>query len=73
MSYLTRRAPIVTPQLVRLLKPGGITPDEEVQKSKVELGYQSGSLDEMLKDCYEWLVKEGLLPAHGINQGRRGE
>jgi dihydroflavonol-4-reductase len=73
MSYLTRKPPAITPQLVRLLEPGGTTPVEEVRKSKVDLGYQSSSLDEMLKDCYEWLVKEGLLPVHARNQGRRGE
>jgi nucleoside-diphosphate-sugar epimerase len=60
-SYWTRRRPLLTPQLVHLLKPGGRTPPEVARKSRDELGYVSPSIDTMLRDCYEWLVQEGLL------------
>jgi hypothetical protein len=50
VSYITRRRPLITPQLVQLLKPGGLTPPEEVRKSKEELGYESASIDTMLQD-----------------------
>jgi nucleoside-diphosphate-sugar epimerase len=61
LSYLTRRPPLITPQLVQLLKPGGLTPAEEVRKSKEELGYESLPIDTMFQDCYDWLVQERLL------------
>jgi nucleoside-diphosphate-sugar epimerase len=61
ISHLTRKKPLITPQLVHLLKKGGITDPEEVLKSRNELGYQSASIDEMIEDCYNWLVHEGLV------------
>ena len=66
ISYLTRKKPLITPQLVHLLRKGGITDFKEVLKSRNELGYQSASIDEMIDDCYTWLVGEGLV-------GRRRE
>lgn len=61
VSYLTRKKPLITPQLIQLLKLGGLTPSTEAHKSREILSYQSASLDTMLRDCYEWLVAEGLL------------
>jgi dihydroflavonol-4-reductase len=61
VSYLTRKKPLITPQLVHLLKKGGVTDPEEALKSRDELGYQSSSIDEMVNDCYWWLRGEGLV------------
>ncbi len=62
ISYLTRKKPLITPQLLDLVvKVGGVFSAEESRKSRQELGYQSASLDEMLKDCHEWMVREGRL------------
>jgi nucleoside-diphosphate-sugar epimerase len=61
MSHLTRKKPLITPQLVHLLRKGGITDSKEVLKSKNELEYQSASIDEMIEDCYNWLLREGLV------------
>jgi nucleoside-diphosphate-sugar epimerase len=61
-SYLSRKRPLVTPELVRLIKSGGNTPLVEIQKTERDLGYRSAGIDRMLNDCHAWLVKEGLLP-----------
>lgn len=63
MSYLTRRKPLLTPQLVALFDHSGATDWAEVKKAKADLGYGSASLDAMLLDCYRWLVGEGRLRA----------
>jgi nucleoside-diphosphate-sugar epimerase len=60
-SYLTRKKPLITPQIVHLLKIGGTTAPEEVLKSRNDLGYQSASIDQMIDDCYRWLLLEGLI------------
>jgi nucleoside-diphosphate-sugar epimerase len=60
-SYLTRKKPLITPQLVHLLKIGGATPPDEVAKSRNELGYESASIDQMIDDCYRWMLSEGLI------------
>jgi hypothetical protein len=58
---LTRKKPLITPQIVHLLKIGGTTAPEEVLKSRNDLGYESASIDEMIDDCYHWMLREGLI------------
>jgi nucleoside-diphosphate-sugar epimerase len=60
-SYLTRKKPLITPQLVHLLKIGGTIAPDEVLKSRNDLGYQSASINDMVEDCYHWLLGEGLI------------
>src|SRR5262249_17949102 len=66
-SYITRKPPLLTPDLARLLATGGdeIFVAEEHAKSERDLGYRSASLDEMLRDCYEWMIGEGMLDRKG--------
>jgi dihydroflavonol-4-reductase len=61
ISYFTRRKPFFTSQLARLLRPGQTFTPECECKAKDEFGYHSASVDEMLKDCYDWMVNEKLL------------
>lgn len=65
ISYLTRKKPMITPQLVRLLGTG-LTPASEFCKANKELGYESSSLDDMINDCMEWMESEGMLPDFGM-------
>jgi nucleoside-diphosphate-sugar epimerase len=60
-SYLTRKKPMITPQIIHLLKIGGKNTPELERKSRTELGYQSASIDQMIDDCYRWLLGEGLI------------
>ena len=57
-SCVTGRPPLLTPESVRM-----VTRDMfcDCSKAKRELGYQSVTLREMVKDCYKWLRQEGLL------------
>lgn len=61
ISYLTKKKPMITPQLVKLLVTG-LSPASEFYKAKRELGYQSASLDDMITDCIEWMRSEEMLP-----------
>lgn len=62
-SYITRRKPTLTPQILRLLAPEDRTPPEEARRAREDLGYVSSSLETMIRDCYVWLLKEGILKA----------
>jgi len=60
-SMFTGKKPELTPELVGLL---GDSPDVDFcdkKKAKEELGYESRDLSTMVKDCYDWLVKEGRI------------
>lgn len=59
-SCLTKKKPMITPQLVKLLGTG-LSPASEFYKAKKELGYQSASLDDMIADCIEWMRGEKML------------
>lgn len=69
LSCITNRRPPLTPQLVRLLAPGGITPAAELDRAQRDLGYRSGSIDAMLADCHAWMMCEGLLPVRRAGAG----
>jgi dihydroflavonol-4-reductase len=60
-SYFTKKAPTITPELT-----AGITRLPHLFKSDKairELDYRAVPLEEMLRDAYEWLKSEKLLPA----------
>jgi dihydroflavonol-4-reductase len=60
-SYLTGKKPVLSPELVSLI---GDAPDvsfSEKRKAKEHLGYESRSLDVMIEDCYQWLLREGRI------------
>jgi len=60
-SYLTRKEPTVTPELAA----GTARPPHLFKSDKAirELGYRAVPLEEMLRDAYEWLKSEKLVPA----------
>ncbi len=61
VSAVTGKEPLLTPDLVRLLKDSCDVVDYEKWKAREELGYESRDLDTMVEDCYQWLVQAGLL------------
>lgn len=58
-SYVTRKAPTVTPELAA----GTARPPHLFKSDKAirELGYRAVSLEEMFRDAYEWLKGEKLV------------
>jgi dihydroflavonol-4-reductase len=58
ISHATGKEPLITPEGAAL-----VTIDERFRSDKAirELNYRPASLREMLKDCCDWLVEEGLL------------
>jgi nucleoside-diphosphate-sugar epimerase len=60
-SMVTGKEPQLTPELVRLLRDAPDVSFCDKRKAKEELGYESRDLDTMVKDCYDWLVKEGRI------------
>ncbi len=58
LSYLTRKKPDLTPELVWIMTNRIVASSKKAEK---ELGYQTVPLKLMLKDCYHWMKKEGLL------------
>ncbi len=65
LSYLTRKEPLLTPELICLINGQPDDPDIIAfnnGKAKAEaIGYQSSSLDNALSDCHEWLISENYL------------
>jgi nucleoside-diphosphate-sugar epimerase len=59
-SFLTRREPPITPEVVRMLCSTMLCSSERAQR---ELGYRPVPLREMLEDAHRWLVAEGMLPS----------
>lgn len=58
-SYLTGREPDITPEGAALVCD---TLRMDSSKSMRELGYEMIPLEDMLRDCLEWMRGEGLLP-----------
>jgi dihydroflavonol-4-reductase len=58
-SYATRRAPTVTPEIAA----GMTRPPHSFKSDKAmkELGYEAVSLEDMLRESYEWLKAEGRV------------
>lgn len=59
ISLITRKKPLLSPALVKLLKDCPNVTYDEKRKAELELDYKSSSLDVMIEDCYNWMEKEG--------------
>jgi nucleoside-diphosphate-sugar epimerase len=59
-SYFTRKAPTITPEIAA----GTARPPHLFKSDKAirELGFRAVPLEEMLRDAYEWLKSEKLVP-----------
>ena len=60
VSYLTRRAPDITPEAVEHVT---VRMFINSAKARRELGYEPVPLEKMLADTYQWMKSEGLLPS----------
>ena len=60
-AMLTRKKPLLTPDVIRLLEDASDVSDFDQWKAREELGYRSRPLDVMIEDCYNWLVKERVI------------
>jgi dihydroflavonol-4-reductase len=59
-SYVTRRAPLVTPEMAEVLShPYSV----DCTKAVSELGYEVTSLRAMLEMAHAWMVSQGILPS----------
>ncbi len=60
-SLVTRRAPTVTPEIAAATSrpPHLFKSDKAIR----ELGYRAVPLEDMLRESYEWLKSEGLVPS----------
>ena len=61
ISLFTKKRPLITPDLVFLLNDAPDVSLQEKRKAKEVLDYESASLDQMIRDCNDWLVEEGML------------
>ena len=59
---LIGKKPTLTPDLVELVRDYPDLSTYEQRKAETELGYRSRPLEAMIRDCYEWLVRQGRLP-----------
>lgn len=57
----TEKKPVLTPQLVRLVRHEPDITSYDKRKAKEHLGYESRPLDVMIQDCYDWLQVEGRI------------
>ncbi len=57
-SWIFNKKPALTPHLISLLHDTADVTYYEKRKAQFDLGYESSSLDVMVEDCYNWMVKE---------------
>jgi nucleoside-diphosphate-sugar epimerase len=57
-SVFSKKAPDVTPEIAYLL---GVDMPCGHAKATRELGYQAASMEEMIKDTYDWLLADGRI------------
>jgi nucleoside-diphosphate-sugar epimerase len=60
-SFFSGKKPMLTRQLVSLLKDAPDVTKDDQRKSNVFLWYKSKSLDQMIDDCYDWMKSEGKI------------
>lgn len=60
LSTWLGREPTMTPHIAETLRHTILS---DSSKAIRELGYNPSSLDEMLMDCYLWMVETGMIPA----------
>lgn len=58
MATFTRRKPQITPALINLVKEEPEISVYDQNRTLRDLGYSSRSLETMVRDCYDWLVRE---------------
>jgi dihydroflavonol-4-reductase len=58
ISHFTRKAPDLTPDVARILNSECLYSGAVAQ---AELGLKAMSVEEMLRDCHDWLKKDGLI------------
>jgi nucleoside-diphosphate-sugar epimerase len=58
VSTVTHKEPVITPEMAAGLG-GEATVD--CSKAQAQLGYKLVPLPDMVRDCYDWLVKEGRV------------
>ena len=61
IAKLAGRKPLLTFDLLDLVIDDPDLSYSEMSRSKEELGYESASMDQMVRDCYEWMKKEGRI------------
>jgi nucleoside-diphosphate-sugar epimerase len=57
ISNFTNKEPALTPEMVKCFGSLTIT----AEKAQRELGFKVVSLEEMVKDCYDWMRAEGRI------------
>jgi dihydroflavonol-4-reductase len=57
-SYLSKKEPDLTPELVDITKREWFFKSDKAAR---ELGFHTTSLDEMVTDCYRWMLAEGRI------------
>ncbi len=60
VSSLLKREPMLSPHSIYLLS---ISVYSDSSRAERDLGYRSSSLETMLRDCHQWMVATGRLPA----------
>jgi nucleoside-diphosphate-sugar epimerase len=60
ISKLLGREPMMTPPMAEMLCLTVLCSSEKAER---ELGYHQASLEAMLEDCYQWMVREEMLPS----------
>lgn len=55
ISYITRKPPLITPDLISLIGDAEDVSRQEKRKSFEDLNYKSASLDQAVDDCAEWM------------------
>jgi dihydroflavonol-4-reductase len=63
VSLFTRKRPMLTPSLARLLKDAPDVPYCERRKAHEQLGYESRPLGAMIQDCLDWMLANGRIQA----------
>lgn len=61
IARFTRKKPLLTPEVTGLLKDSPDLPYIDQFQAKRDLGYESQSLDIMIRDHYNWLKSQGRL------------
>ncbi len=59
IASITGKEPNITPEMISWMTRKGVTFSDN--KAISELEYKPTSAKEAIKDCYDWLLKEGLL------------
>lgn len=58
LSGLVRKRPVITRETVELLSSHTYC---KSTRARADLGYEAADLNEMLKDCHDWMLAEGMI------------